>query len=343
MSPSGVVPPQDSQTLEAEGLDPGKQGEASPWHIFCTMPPIPVCLGVSGRETTAAVEPRTPGVSAGGRTQQGRWPLAVSYPVRTSRSGKALSGIMKGSAASGCSDLYPGGKRMLITGIVASPYKDGLSARMVAAALDRARQKGAETELVHLQDMEFKGCVACFACKRPGGEKNCHYKDALTPCLEQAWNSDGIIFGMPVIFYAEPGLFRNFFERFHFPWHSYRVSPKTWRTNPLRSVLIYTVEDSQADMENNENDPFLSDEPPFFWQEQGAPQHRFPMKKLPAAQTHFNLSRTFGECRILAANDVPGIDGVVGSVSASADAGVQAAHLRRAAEAGDWLARRCCG
>lgn len=233
------------------------------------------------------------------------------------------------------------GEHMFITGIIASPYKDGLSARMVTKALESAREKGARTELVHLQDLEFRGCVACFACKRPGGEKRCHLKDALTPHLEKAWDSDGVVFGMPVGFFAEPGLFRSFFERFHFPWHSYRVSPKTWRTKALRSVLIYTLEDSRSDMEANEKDPFLREEPPFFWQAQSVKQPPLPVKKLPAAQTHFNMSRTFGECRVLTANDVPGIDGVTMNPSAGCpDGDFQATSLRAAAEAGNWLASR---
>lgn len=225
---------------------------------------------------------------------------------------------------------------MFITGFVASPYKDGLSAHMVESVLEGARQRGAHTELVHLNELNFKGCVACFACKRPGGEKSCHLKDELSPCLEKAWNSDGVVFGMPVRLFAEPGLFRNFFERFHFPWHSYRVSPKTWRTEALRSVLIYTLEDSRAAMEQNELDPFLSAEPAFFWQTETRAQPRFPMKRLPAAQTHFNLSRTFGECHILTANGIPGIDGRTTDSPLCPSALMQGC-LHEAKEAGNWL------
>ena len=47
---------------------------------------------------------------------------------------------------------------------------------------------GAETELVHLYDIDFKGCKSCFACKLKNSKCNgvCALRDDLRPILEFA-------------------------------------------------------------------------------------------------------------------------------------------------------------
>jgi multimeric flavodoxin WrbA len=50
-----------------------------------------------------------------------------------------------------------------------SPRKTWNTATLLEKALEGAASKGAETELVHLYDVTFKGCISCFACKTKGG------------------------------------------------------------------------------------------------------------------------------------------------------------------------------
>ena len=49
-----------------------------------------------------------------------------------------------------------------------SPRKNWTTHKMLESAMEGAREAGAETELVHLYDAAFKGCVSCFACKVKG-------------------------------------------------------------------------------------------------------------------------------------------------------------------------------
>ncbi len=51
-----------------------------------------------------------------------------------------------------------------------SPRKTWNTAILLEHALAGTAKKGAETELVHLYDHDFKGCVSCFACKKIGGK-----------------------------------------------------------------------------------------------------------------------------------------------------------------------------
>ena len=51
-----------------------------------------------------------------------------------------------------------------------SPRKNWNTASLLEHALSGATKDGAETELVHLYDLDFKGCISCFACKKIGGK-----------------------------------------------------------------------------------------------------------------------------------------------------------------------------
>lgn len=83
-----------------------------------------------------------------------------------------------------------------------SPRKKWNTAQMLQKVLDGAAACGAETELVHLYDVSFKGCMSCFACKRTNNKTNglCAFRDALTPVLEKARQADAFIVGSPVYY-----------------------------------------------------------------------------------------------------------------------------------------------
>lgn len=61
-------------------------------------------------------------------------------------------------------------KALFING---SPRKIGNTSQLLKRAMDGAREAGAEVELVNLYDrnLNYKGCMSCFACKIKGGKK----------------------------------------------------------------------------------------------------------------------------------------------------------------------------
>ena len=59
---------------------------------------------------------------------------------------------------------------MKVIGLNGSPRKNWTSAQMLEHALKGAAAAGAETELIHLIDLNATGCRSCFACKRIGGK-----------------------------------------------------------------------------------------------------------------------------------------------------------------------------
>ena len=70
---------------------------------------------------------------------------------------------------------------MKIMAFNGSPRKAWNTATLLGKALEGAASKGAETELVHLYDLSFKGCISCFACKLKGGRSygKCAVEDDL--------------------------------------------------------------------------------------------------------------------------------------------------------------------
>ena len=53
-----------------------------------------------------------------------------------------------------------------------SPRKKNNTATVLAKALEGvvAAQPDAQTEMLHLYDYTYKGCISCFECKRIGGK-----------------------------------------------------------------------------------------------------------------------------------------------------------------------------
>ena len=104
---------------------------------------------------------------------------------------------------------------MYIIAINGSPRKNGNTAALLNKALEGASSQGATTEMINLYDLNFKGCMSCFACKLKDGKSygKCAYKDELTPVLNKIENADAVIIGSPIYFSDVTGEVRSFIER----------------------------------------------------------------------------------------------------------------------------------
>lgn len=132
---------------------------------------------------------------------------------------------------------------MRILGFNGSPRKRWNTARLLEAALAGAAEAGAETELIQLYDLDFKGCISCFSCKRIGGRSygRCAVEDGLSPILEKVEEADGLILGSPVYLGAESGRMRQFLERLIFPYLRYSVGDRSLFPRKIKTGLIYTM------------------------------------------------------------------------------------------------------
>lgn len=85
---------------------------------------------------------------------------------------------------------------MRIIFINGSPRKDWNTAILLNKALEGAASQGAETELIHLYDLNYKGCTSCFACKKKDGKSygKCATNDELAPILNKVAEVDTITY-----------------------------------------------------------------------------------------------------------------------------------------------------
>lgn len=127
-----------------------------------------------------------------------------------------------------------------------SPRKKWNTAQMLESAMKGAQKAGAECELVHLYDIDFKGCKSCFACKiknsKCGGV--CALKDDLRPLLERCRQADVIVLGSPVYYSYPTGELRAFMERLMFPVGTYLYENGkhiTLRDKVIPTAMIFTM------------------------------------------------------------------------------------------------------
>ena len=132
---------------------------------------------------------------------------------------------------------------MKVIGLNGSPRKNWNSAIMLENALKGAASAGAETELIHLIDLNFSGCRSCFACKRKGGKSfgRCAVQDDMKAILGNILEADAVIISAPVYFGDVPGMVRNLFERIWFPGLMYRMDGACAYTKKVKVGLIYTM------------------------------------------------------------------------------------------------------
>jgi multimeric flavodoxin WrbA len=132
---------------------------------------------------------------------------------------------------------------MKIIAFNGSPRKNWNTAMLLEKALEGAGSEGAETELIHLYDLNYKGCMSCFACKTREGKSygRCAVKDELTPVLKKAGEVDSIIFGSPIYFGTATGEIRSFMERLLFPYLTYTDPPGSLFSRKIRTGFIYTM------------------------------------------------------------------------------------------------------
>ena len=139
---------------------------------------------------------------------------------------------------------------MKVIAINGSPRKKWNTATLLEKALEGAASQGAETELIHLYDLDFKGCTSCFACKMKDGKSygKCVMDDGLTSVLAKLANADVFLLGSPIYFGTVTGEMRSFMERLLFPYLTYSRPPGSLFSRKIRTAFIYTMNVSEQVM-----------------------------------------------------------------------------------------------
>ena len=149
---------------------------------------------------------------------------------------------------------------MKIMAVNGSPRKTWNTATLLKKALKGAASQGAETELVHLYDLNFKGCISCFACKIRGGKSygKCAVKDDLRPIFKKIEAADALILGSPIYFGIVTGEMRSFMERLLFAYFTYTDPPQSLFLKKIPTGFIYTMNATEELMKEWGYEPLLA-------------------------------------------------------------------------------------
>jgi multimeric flavodoxin WrbA len=142
---------------------------------------------------------------------------------------------------------------MKIIGVNGSPRKGWNTHILVEESLKGAASQGADTELINLYDLHFRGCISCFRCKRLKGPGlgRCAVQDSLRPVLDKIDSCDGLILGSPIYIGEVTAAMRALIERLTFQYISYRKDLKSYFTRRLPLVFIYTMNVPESALEPN--------------------------------------------------------------------------------------------
>ena len=131
-----------------------------------------------------------------------------------------------------------------------SPRKKWNTAMLLERALEGAASQDAETTLIHLYDLNYKGCKSCYSCKTKGSKSygKCVIKDDLSPILKKIEDVDAIIFGSPIYYGAASGEMRSFMERLMCPYFTYTDPLKSLFPKKINTGFIYTMNVTEEQM-----------------------------------------------------------------------------------------------
>ena len=204
-----------------------------------------------------------------------------------------------------------------------SPRKKWNTATLLQNVLAGAGSRGLETELVHLYDLAYTGCISCFACKKIGGTSygRCAVHDELSPLLRKIAAADVLVLGSPVYFRTETGEMRSFMERLLFPYLTYTPGYASIFPGKLATALVYTMNVPEESLAASRQDQ-------------------------TAAGSQGTMARIFGNCELLLSTDTYQFDDYASYLSTCFDPEAKArrraevfpADCRRAFELGGTLA-----
>jgi multimeric flavodoxin WrbA len=126
---------------------------------------------------------------------------------------------------------------MKIIGISSSPVKGGNTETALKAVLEKARERGAQVELVRLYELDVAPCDGCDACVSGGG---CVIDDEGKALMERAEAAQAIVFGTPIYWYTVSGVLKNLIDRTYYAYHHKAMAGK-------RVVALMVQHSSGAD------------------------------------------------------------------------------------------------
>ncbi|MGO8693089.1 MAG: flavodoxin family protein [Rectinemataceae bacterium] len=132
---------------------------------------------------------------------------------------------------------------MNVIAVNGGPRKNRNTATLLGKALEGAQSVGADTELIHLYDLTFKGCRSCLECKLKGNKHLgiCLFEDGLSDSLRKISKCDVLLLGSPIYISAITGVMHSFLERLFFPALTYNAGHGSVFQGKISSCFFYAM------------------------------------------------------------------------------------------------------
>lgn len=108
--------------------------------------------------------------------------------------------------------------------LIGSPRKKGSTAILAAESARALKEKGVETHTLFLNDLEIRGCQACYWCKR-NDLTSCAVKDDMQEIHRLMQECDGMIVAAPIYFGGVTAQAKAWLDRM-FPYIGMDLRPK---------------------------------------------------------------------------------------------------------------------
>lgn len=99
---------------------------------------------------------------------------------------------------------------MKVVAFIGSPRKHGNTNHLVSEILRGASEAGANTSTYYLNELNIKGCQACYACKKQG---HCILNDDMKELYKEIESADIIVIGTPIYMFQVTGQTKIFTDR----------------------------------------------------------------------------------------------------------------------------------
>lgn len=123
--------------------------------------------------------------------------------------------------------------------INADPKRRGHNAQLMKKASEGAESVGAEVDYIDLYKLDLSGCRICLICKQDEESCKCYWRDDLSPLIEEIFNADTLLIGVPIFFSHPSSHYMALLERLIYCMVSYKTGNKF--KGKVNVGLFYTI------------------------------------------------------------------------------------------------------
>ena len=126
---------------------------------------------------------------------------------------------------------------MKIVTLLGSPRSKGNSTTIAKRFSETAAKLGAESRILELNKLNYRGCQACYACKKT--LDHCVLNDDLTDVLAAVQEADIVLMATPVYYGDMSAQLKSFMDRcYSYLKPDYQTNPQPSRLGPKTLVFV---------------------------------------------------------------------------------------------------------